>query len=109
MLLRGGCSVGHAPSLCGILGGRGRVAGPGGAGGNLNLKPESTAGSVSGVRVRVRKSKLCSRQDSEEVLRYPIVPGGAQKYLEIPRHTKRYMKVSIGTKMVLPIGILVTL
>ena len=52
-------------SLCGILGGRGRVAGPGGAGGNL--KPESTAGSVSGVRVRVRKSKLCGRQDSEKV------------------------------------------
>ena len=72
MLLKGGCSVAHAPSLCGILGGRGRVAGPGGAGGNL--KPESTAGSVSGVRVRVRKSKLCSRQDSEEVFRYPKAP-----------------------------------
>ena len=71
MLLRGGCSVAHAPSLCGILGGRGRVAGPGGAGGNL--KPESMAGSVSGVRVRVRKSKLCSRQDSEEV---PWAPRG---------------------------------
>ena len=77
MLLRGGCSIAHAPSLCGILGGRGRVAGPGGAGGNL--KPESTAGSVSGVRVRVRKSKLCSRQDSEEVLWYPIVPKGTHK------------------------------
>ena len=72
MLLRGGCSVAHAPSLCGILGGRGRGAGgPGGAGGNL--KPESTPGSVSGVRVRVRKSKLCGRQDSEEV---PWVPRG---------------------------------
>ena len=107
MLLRGGCSVAHAPSLCGILGGRGRVAGPGGAGGNL--KPESTAGSVSGVRVRVRKSKLCSRQDSEEILRHPIVPGGTQKYLQIPRNTRGYLKVSVGTKLVLPKGTLVTL
>ena len=80
----------------------------GGAGGNL--KPESTAGSVSsGVRVRVRKSKLCSRQDSEEILRHPIVPGGTQKYLEIPRNTSGYLKVSVGTKLVLPNGTLVTL
>ena len=60
--LRVSCIIAHATILCGILGGRGRVAlaGPGGAGGNL--RPDSTAGSVSGVRVRVRKSKLCERQ-----------------------------------------------
>ena len=60
IVLRVSCIIAHATILCGILGGRGKVAGPGGAGGNL--RPDSTAGSVSGVRVRVRKSKLCERQ-----------------------------------------------
>ena len=58
-------------SLCGILGGRGRVAGPGGAGGNLKLE-STTARSVSGECVSgLERASCAAGKIVEEVLGCP--------------------------------------
>ena len=56
-------------SLCGILGGRGRVAGPGGAGGNLKLE---SARSASGECVSgLERASCAAGKIVEEVLGCP--------------------------------------